>query len=53
MARIKTWTEIKGDGAQLVLDRQHEMRSNGSSKKNLGLVIDILMNELAASKKKK
>jgi hypothetical protein len=51
--RIKTWTEVKGKGAELVFDKQNELRKNGEGIKNLGIVIDKLLNELAEIKSKK
>lgn len=53
MARIKTWTEISGGGADMILERQLEMKKNGSTKKNLGVVINIIVNEYCSLLKKK
>ncbi len=53
-SRIKTWVEVKDGGAELVLDRQNEERKNGTvGKKNLGIIIDTLLNEYAQLIKKK
>jgi len=42
---IKAWVEIKGDAIEMVLQKQLELRKNGSSKKNIGIVVNQILNE--------
>lgn len=50
--RIKTWVEVKGDAVGLIIDRQAELNKKGEPIKNLGVVINLLLNEHPAINKK-
>lgn len=51
--RINTWLEVTGDAVDLVLDRQYRLGKEGAPKKNLGIVINLLLNEHPDIKKAK
>lgn len=49
--RINTRVEVKGKAVELIIDRQAELKKKGEPIKNLGVVINLLLNEHPAIKK--
>lgn len=50
--RLKFWLEVKGEAAvKMILDRQTELRLSGGNKKNLNIVTNTILNEVASKLK--